>query len=103
MNAANLKTVGSSVVFHLLHSILKGSSSPPILICGDKGIDLVTCSDIHSLPVEVCVLTILYPLLEELTDEEIRDALRASIEFDGEEKKAKVEAALDTLTLRSFV
>lgn len=98
MNAANLKAVGSSAVFHLLHSILKKSSSPPILICGDKNIDLVTCSDIHSLPVEVCVLTILYPLLEDLSKEELRDALRSSIALDGEEQRAKVEAALDTLS-----
>merc|ERR1711879_591799 len=98
MNAANLKTVGSSVVFPLLHSILKRSSSPPILICGDAGADLVTCSDIHSLPVEVCVLTILYPLLEELSQEEIRHALRSSVAVEGEEERAKVEAALDTLS-----
>merc|ERR1712061_102928 len=98
MNAANLKAVVSSVVFHLLHSILKKSGSPPILICGDKGIDLATCSDIHSLPVEVCILTILYPLLEELSNEDIRDALRSSIAVDGEEQRAKVEAALDTLS-----
>lgn len=98
MTAANLKTVGSSVVFHLLHSILKSNSSPPILICGDKGIDLVTSSDIHSLPVEVCVLTILYPLLEELSLEEIRDALRSSIAVEVEEQRTKVEAALDTLS-----
>lgn len=98
MNAANLKAAGSFVVFHLFHSILKKSSSPPILICGDKGLDLVTCSDIHSLPVEVCVLTILYTLLEVLSNEEIRDALRSSIAVDEEEQRAKVDAALDTLS-----
>jgi hypothetical protein len=96
MVAANLKPGGSSAVFHLFQSILQKIGSPPILICGDK--DLVTCSDIHSLPVEVCVLTILYPLLEEHTEQETRDALRSSISLDGEEQQAKVEAALETLS-----
>lgn len=97
MKAANLKAVGSSVVFHLLHSILKKINSPPILLGGDRYVDLVTCSDIHSLPVEVCVLTILYPMLRELSVEEVRDALRSSITVDGDEQRAKVQAALDEL------
>merc|ERR1712224_1051602 len=61
--AAGMKPVGSSAVFHLFRSLLKSRSSPPIFVCGDK--DLVACADIHSLPIEVCVLTLLYDLLGE--------------------------------------
>jgi len=97
LDAANLKAVGSSAIFHLFRSILKMISSPPIFICNDE--DLVTCTDIHSLPVEVCVLTLLFALLRELSDEEIRDALRSSVLL-GEEQKAKVEAALSAVALK---
>merc|ERR1712205_278575 len=99
MAAANLKVVGSFVVFHLFQSILKQNSVPQLLICGENdSVDLVTCSDIHSLPVEVCVLTILYRLLEEVNTEEMRDALRSSVALDDKEQRDKVEAALDTLS-----
>jgi alkylhydroperoxidase/carboxymuconolactone decarboxylase family protein YurZ len=95
MTAANLKAVGSSAVFHLFHAILKRISSPPIIICGDK--NLAACSDIHSLPVEVCVLALLYPLLAELPQEEIREALASSVSMEGEEQTAAVRATFHGL------
>jgi len=98
--AAKMKAVGSSAVFHLFQSILKRLSSPPILICGDK--DLRACADIHSLPVEVCVLTLLYALRGEVSDEEIRDALLSSVALEGEEQKAAVQAALSVGVVQSI-
>lgn len=97
--AANLKPVGSSAVFHLFQSILKMLGSSSIYVCGDK--DLAACADIHSLPVEVCVLTLLYALLGHVSDEEIRDALRSSVVLEEEEQKAAVNAALSTTAVSS--
>jgi len=97
MAAANLKAVGSSAVFHLFQSILKRMNSSPILVCGDK--DLAVCADIHSLPVEVCVLTLLYALLEAVPQEEIKDALRSSVALEGEEQNVAVQAALEDMVL----
>jgi hypothetical protein len=98
--AAKMKSVGSSAMFHLFQSILKSLGLPPILVCEDK--DLCVCADIHSLPVEVCVLTLLYPLLREVSDEEIRDALLSSVALEGEEQTAAVQAALSMEVVQSI-
>lgn len=96
LKAAGMKAGGSFAVFHLLQAVLK-TRGGAILVCGN--IDLQSCADCHSLPVEVCVLALLYPILEQLSDEDIREDLRASIEIDDQLKKDALEAALKMLTL----
>lgn len=100
MEAARLKSVGSAPVFYALASILKMISPSEIVVCGQGGPNLRCCADTHSLPVEVCVLSLLYALLEDLTEEEFKNALRASIETRGDDQTAKVHAALHSLTMR---
>ena len=70
----SMKAVGSSPIFAFLSKLLQSIDAPPVLVCGE--LDLrSTLKDIHSLPLEVCVLIVLYTLLDELAPSSINEAI----------------------------
>ena len=71
-----MKAVGSSPIFAFLGKLLQTIDARPVVVCDNMDLRF-TLKDIHSVPLEVCVLIVLYTLLDELEPSSINATISA--------------------------